>query len=109
MHESPESATQVGDNRFNDRWSDYSLEHQYQQKKDAEQWLARFQAVDTAVFSEQEKLSRQLMVRSLKNQIEGIELKTFEMPVDQFNGIHLGLAQVVDVTPSTSSTAFILV
>ena len=102
MHESPESATQVGDNRFNDRWSDYSLEHQYQQKKDAEQWLARFQAVDTAVFSEQEKLSRQLMVRSLKNQIEGIELKTFEMPVDQFNGIHLGLAQVVDVTPFNS-------
>jgi len=48
MRESPESATEVGDNRYNDRWSDYSLEHQLQQKKDAEQWLARFQAVNTA-------------------------------------------------------------
>jgi uncharacterized protein (DUF885 family) len=102
MNESPESATQVGDNRFNDRWSDYSLEHQSRQKKDAEQWLARFQAVDTTGFSEQEKLSQQLMVRSLTNQIEGIDLKTFEMPIDQFNGVHLGLAQIVDVTPFNS-------
>jgi uncharacterized protein (DUF885 family) len=99
MRESPESATEVGDNRYNDRWSDYSLEHQLQQKKDAEQWLARFQAVNTAGFTEQEKLSAQLMIRTQKDRIAGIDLKTFEMPIDQFNGVHLGLAQVVDATP----------
>ncbi|HTJ85641.1 MAG TPA: DUF885 family protein [Terriglobales bacterium] len=102
MRESPEYATQVGDNRYNDRWSDYSLEHQFQQGKDAQQWLARFQAVNTAGFSEQEKLSAALMIRGLKERIEGINLKTFEMPIDQFNGIHLGLAQVVDSTPFNS-------
>src|SRR3954463_10075792 len=90
MRESPESATEVGDNRYNDRWSDYSLEHQLQQKKDAEQWLARFQAVNTAGFTEQEKLSAQLMIRTQKDRIAGIDLKTFEMPIDQFNGVHLG-------------------
>ena len=99
MRESPESATEVGDNRYNDRWSDYSLEHQLQQKKDTEQWLARFQAVNTAGFTEQEKLSAQLMIRTQKDRIAGIDLKTFEMPIDQFNGVHLGLAQVVDATP----------
>ena len=102
MRESPEYATQVGDNRYNDRWSDLSIEHQLQQRKDAEQWLARFQAVDTTGFSEQEKLSAQLMIRSKKNQIEGIDLKTFEMTIDQFKGVHLGLAQLVDVTPFNS-------
>ena len=102
MRESPEYATQVGDNRYNDRWSDLSIEHQLQQRKDAEQWLARFQAVETTGFSEQEKLSAQLMIRSQKNQIEGIDLKTFEMPIDQFKGVHLGLAQLVDVTPFNS-------
>src|SRR5205814_698456 len=96
MRESPEYATQVGDNRYDDRWSDLSIEHQLQLRKDAEQWLARFQAVDTTGFSEQEKLSAQLMIRSKKNQIEGIDLKTFEMPIDQFKGVHLGLAQLVD-------------
>lgn len=102
MRESPEYATQVGDNRYNDRWSDYSIEHQLQQKKDTEQWLARFQAIDTTGFSEQEKLSAQLMIRTQKDRIDGIDLKTFEMPIDQFNGVHLGLAQLVDVTPFNS-------
>jgi uncharacterized protein (DUF885 family) len=102
MRESPEYATQVGDNRYNNRWSDFSIEHQLQQRKDAEQWLARFQAVDTNGFSEQEKLSAQLMIRSQKDRIDGIDLKTFEMPIDQFNGVHLGLAQLVDVTPFNS-------
>ena len=102
MRESPEYATQVGDNRYNDHWSDYSLEHQVQQGKDAQQWLTRFQAVNTTGFSEQEKLSATLMIRSLKDRIDGINLKTFEMPIDQFNGIHLGLAQIVDSTQFNS-------
>src|SRR5947199_8286767 len=96
MRESPEYATEVGDNRYNDRWSDYSLEHQLQQGKDAQQWLARFQAVNTSGFSEQEKLSAALMIRSMQNRIEGTKLKVFEMPVDQFNGVQLGLAQIID-------------
>lgn len=102
MRESPEYATQVGENRYNDQWSDYSIKHQYQQKKDAEQWLSRFQALDTSGFSEQEKLSAQLMIRSQKETIDGIDLKTFEMPIDQFKGVHLGLAQIVDVSPFNS-------
>ena len=102
MRESPEYATQVGDNRYNDGWSDFSIEHQLQQRKDAERWLARFQAVDTNGFSEQEKLSAQLMIRSQKDRIEAIHLMTFEMPIDQFNGVHLGLAQLVDVAPFNS-------
>lgn len=102
MRESPEYATSVGDYRYNDRWSDYSLEHVQQQQKDLQQWLDRFQAVDSAGFSEQEKLSLQLMLRGLKDRLEGIVLKTYEMPVDQFNGVQLGLAQLVDSTPFNS-------
>jgi uncharacterized protein (DUF885 family) len=102
MRESPEYATSVGDYRYNDRWSDYSLVHQQAQKADLQQWLARFSAVDDSGFAEQEKLSKQLMVRNMNDRIEGIDLKTYEMPIDQFNGIHLGLAQIVDSTPFNS-------
>lgn len=102
MRESPENATQVGDYRYNDRWSDYSLSHVQQQKKDLEQWHSRFEAVDTTGFSEQEKLSAQLMLRNLKDRIDGIDLKTFEMPVDQFNGVQIGLPQIVDSMPFNS-------
>ena len=103
LRESPEQATFIGDYRYNDRWSDASLQHVQQRKRDMQQWLARFQTVDTSGFSEQEVLSQRLMVRELKDRIEGIDLKTFEMPIDQFNGLHLEAAQFVAVVPFDST------
>jgi len=99
MREYPEFATIVGDYRYNDRWSDGSLAHVEQTKKDEQKWLARFEAIDPTGFPEQEKLNQQLMVRNLKAQIESIELKLYEMPVDQFYGAHLQLAQFVASIP----------
>jgi uncharacterized protein (DUF885 family) len=103
LRESPEEATAIGDYRYNDRWSDASLAHVQQQKKDAQQWLSRFESVDVSGFAEQEKLSQALMIRNLKQQIQGIDLKTFEMPIDQFNGVHLQAAQFVELIPFDST------
>jgi len=103
LRESPELATSIGDYRYNDRWSDGSLAHVQQQKRDFEQWLAKFQDIDAAGLDEQEKLSLQLMVRNLKERLEGIELKTYEMPVDQFNGLQLELAQFPALVPTDST------
>src|SRR5271169_3273419 len=77
LRESPELATVIGDYRYNDRWSDGSLAHVAQEKKDLQAWLARFEAVDTTGFPEQEHLNKSLMVRNLKQRIEGIDLKDF--------------------------------
>lgn len=99
LKESPERATFVGDYRYNDRWSDSSLAHVAVQRADVQNWLAKFQAVDTTGFPEQEKLNQQLMVRNLKEWIEYIDLKLFLMPVDQFNGVHLNLAVFVSFIP----------
>lgn len=102
LRESPELATIIGDYRYNDRWSDISLAHVRQQKEDIEKWLARFSAIDTSGFPEQEKLNQSLMIRNQKEALEGIVLKSYEMPVDQFNGAHLQLAQFVAVVPFDS-------
>jgi len=103
LRESPELATVIGDYRYNDRWSDGSLAHVAQTKKDLQSWLARFEAVDITGFPEQEKLNQSLMVRDLKLRIEGIDLKNFEMPVDQFYGVHLLLPQFVALVPFDST------
>ncbi len=34
------------------------------------------------------------MVRSIKQELEDINLKNYEMPIDQFNGLQLELAAV---------------
>jgi uncharacterized protein (DUF885 family) len=106
LRESPELATIIGDYRTNDKWSDISLAHVARTKKDLQDWFARFEAVDTAGFPEQEQLNQSLMVRGLKQRIEDIDLKNYEMPVDQFYGAHLQLAQFVSLIPFNSTKHF---
>ncbi len=103
LKETPEFATIIGDYRYNDKLSDASLAHVQQQKKDAQDFLARFQAIDTSGFPEQELLSQQLMVKQLQDNLQGIELKTYELPLDQFNGAHLQMAQFVAAIPFDST------
>ncbi len=99
LKQSPEFATILGDYRYNDRWSDASLAAALQQKKDNEAFLKRFKAIDTAGFTEQDTLNQQLMVRQLGDSIRNTDLKLYEMPLDQFNGVHLQLAQFVSSMP----------
>jgi uncharacterized protein (DUF885 family) len=99
LKDAPEFATIIGDYRYNDQVSDLSLAHVQQQKLDAEGFLKRFQAIDTSGFSEQDRLNQELMVRQLQDNLKGMELKNFEMPLDQFGGIHLQMAQFVSAIP----------
>ncbi len=99
LRESPEQATNIGDYRYNDRWSDLSLAHVQQQIADTKNWLVKFEAVDTTGFPDQEKLNQSLMVRNLKDNLATWDLKLNEMPVDQFFGIQLEIAQFVAVIP----------
>lgn len=103
LRESPELATSIGDYRYNDRWSDSSLAHVQVQKHDLQAWLDKFQKFDPSGLDEQDTLSLQLMIRNLKERIEGIDLKTYEMPVDQFNGVQLQLAQFPAIIPADST------
>ena len=103
LKESPEFATILGDYRYNDKFSDFTIAHAQQQKKDAQAFIARFEAIDTTGFAEQDRLNQQLMVRQLKDGIRSTDLKLIEMPVDQFNGVHLLLAQFVSALPFDST------
>ncbi len=98
MRTYPEFATSVGDNRYNDRLSDYSPQGFAAQLQHAQQALPAFEAIDPAGFPEQERLSRELMIRSLREQIEGAKFNDWEMPVDQMNGLHIGLANLPSST-----------
>ena len=103
LRDTPEFATTIGDYRYNDQLSDLSLAHTEQHRKDDESFLKRFQAVDTSGFAEQDRLSQELMVKQIQDDLKNIALKNYEMPLDQFNGAHLQLAQLVSVIPFDSS------
>jgi uncharacterized protein (DUF885 family) len=95
----PELATQVGDNRYNDRLSDFSDQAIADDLEHTRQALARFEAVDVTGFPEQEKLNRLLMLRSLHEGLDSEQFKDWEMPATQFGGIHLGYASLAFDSP----------
>lgn len=103
LREQPEFASVIGDYRYNDRWEDISLAHVQQKRRDLQDWLSRFEAVDTTGFPEQERLSQVLMTRGLKQQLKNIEFKNDEMPIDQFGGLHIQLPELVALLPFDST------
>jgi uncharacterized protein (DUF885 family) len=90
----PELATQVGDNRYNDRLSDFSDKAIAEGIEHSRQALARFEALDVTGFPEQERLNHALMVRELREDLERARFKSWEMPATQFGGVHLWYASL---------------
>src|SRR5271168_1286623 len=90
----PERATAYGDYRYNDKLADYSLGAIAERHKTDEAFLAKLEAVPTAGFPDQDQLSHDVMARVLQQRIADFNLKEFEMPVNQQNGIHTSLADL---------------
>ncbi|MGJ7903452.1 DUF885 domain-containing protein [Lysobacter sp. 1R34A] len=99
MRELPEQASFFGDYRYNAAWSDFSLAGAQRHNQATRALLKRLQAVDTRGFAESDLLNHRLLVRWLENDIQGYELGTHQMPLDQFNGTHLFLTIVVKAFP----------
>ncbi len=90
----PERATAYGDYRYNDKLAQYSLDAIMQRHKTDESFLAQLEAIPTTGFSDQDQLSRDLLVRVLQQRIADFNLKEYEMPINQQNGIHTNLADL---------------
>ncbi len=95
----PERATAFGDYRYNDMLAEYSVQAIVQRNKTNQEFLARIQAIDNTGFSDQDQLSHDLMVRALQQRITDYNLKEYEMPINQQNGIHTSLADLPNSAP----------
>ncbi|MFN2637439.1 MAG: DUF885 family protein [Gemmatimonadaceae bacterium] len=95
LRTSPEFASILGDKRYNDRLSDFSqaaIERDIAQNR---VFLTKFEAISTEGFPEQERLNRDLMVRNLRESLEAVKFREWEMPVNQMSGIHTDAPQLV--------------
>jgi uncharacterized protein (DUF885 family) len=90
----PERATAFGDYRYNNKLADYSLAGVAGRHKTDEDFLLRLKSLPTTGFSDQDQLSHDLLVRVLEQRIADYNLKEYEMPINQQNGIHTGLADL---------------
>jgi uncharacterized protein (DUF885 family) len=95
LKDSPEFASTLGDKRYDDQLSDYSIAGYNAQLQHGRVFLERLGAIDAAGLPEQEQLSKDLLVRNLVDDQEEARFKPWEMPVTQFDGLHLELPQLV--------------
>ena len=102
MRKSPEYASILGDKRYNDQLGDLSPKAMEDDVKQSAAFLKQFEAIDTSGFPVQEQLNKDLMVRSLRMEVEGARFKDWQMPVLQNSGIHIDAPQLVSMLSFTS-------
>ena len=99
---SPESATFVGENRYNDRWSDYSAAAYNANLQHEAELLTELSKFDLTGLPEQDQISAALLTKAFIDDQEGARFKTWEMPENQIGGVHLSLPSVIAAMPYTS-------
>lgn len=92
---SPLSATYVGDARYNDLLPNtYTAEYRAQTLAFNQRWLARIQAISPDGLDGQSRMSHDLFVRDLKNDIEATQYPSWKQPLNQFGGLPGQFAQL---------------
>ncbi|EML4017370.1 DUF885 family protein, partial [Acinetobacter baumannii] len=96
---SPETATVLGDLRYNDRWTEFSKTQIEKDKKTTQNFLKRFEAIDSTGFSATDQLNKDLMIYQLKETLKNYDLKLYEMPFNQMWGLHLQFPGFISSIP----------
>ena len=98
----PERATAVGDYRYNDQLDDFSPGAFQRQNEADQKYLSRLNAISTAGFGEQDKLSHEVMKRFLAQRMTNFKFKEYEMPVNHMEGPQTRLADMPLAVPLDS-------
>jgi len=91
----PEFASTIGDKRFNDQISDYSVKAINDWLAVQQDFLLKLAAIDATGLSDQDQVSRELLIRRLTENQEAAEFKSWQMPVNQMGGIYAEYPQLV--------------
>jgi len=87
MQQSPEQASELGDRRWNDRWSDESLEAYARRHQHDQDVLTRLAKINRASLTAADQLNYDLFQKSYQLSIEGYKFHTFLIPLNQRGGI----------------------
>jgi prolyl oligopeptidase len=87
LNEFPVSASQLGDRRKNDEWSDLSLTAIERRHQDRREFLRRLRAIDSSQLSANAQLDYDLFRRELESSIDAHQFRSYLMPISQRGGV----------------------
>ncbi len=91
LKHNPEFGSSLGDNRYNDQLTDFSAQAYNDSLARERGFLQRLGEVDETGMTDQEQLSKEILVRDLVQDQQEARFKPWEMPVSQFSGLHVDL------------------
>ena len=102
LKNSPERATSYGDYRYNSLLGQYSLAEIARQHAESDDFLKRLKAIPTDGMADNDLLSHRILERQLEREDTNYDLKNYEMPINQQNGLHTRLADLPLAVPFDS-------
>lgn len=102
----PEWATYVGVPGHDDRWTDSSTEAIARRQQDQRAFLGELEALGVSELDADARLDRELVVRGLRQEIEGFQFHPELLAIDQMAGVHLDVDQVLEIMPARTEADF---
>jgi uncharacterized protein (DUF885 family) len=99
MEQSPETATLLGDNRYNDRLTDLSPEAIERRKAHEREMLRRVSQIAPSQLDGQDRLSYDLFLMEKRLAVEGDRFPVETMPITQMSGPLLAFGQLMASMP----------
>jgi uncharacterized protein (DUF885 family) len=103
LRESPEFATDVGDPRFNDRWTDNSPGAIERRKRELSAPLKVLESIRPAGLTAADRLNLELFRFNLDNAIDGARFKGEYMPLNQLGGVQIDPAETLELAPHAAA------
>ena len=103
---SPETATRLGDTRYNDSWSDYSAAAFNTRLQRENEFIARLGAIDTAGLAQQEQAAAKQLMGDLVTDEESASLKPWQRPITQNSGPQKVILLTVAKMPFTTAADY---
>jgi uncharacterized protein (DUF885 family) len=99
LRQQPELASILGDRRYNAQLRSVSPAAVEAQLREARGFVRQLEAIAPDALSTAAALDRELLLRELREQLDTAWLHADRMPVDQFEGVHVNLPQLVPLLP----------
>jgi uncharacterized protein (DUF885 family) len=95
LKHNPEFASTIGDMRYNDQVSDYSVKAYNDGLARERKFMLRLAAIDPTGFTDQEKISQQLLLDQFEQDDQAAEFKEWELSVNQIGGVYSDFTSLV--------------
>jgi uncharacterized protein (DUF885 family) len=102
----PEFATYVGVSRYDDRWTDSSLEAIARRKREQRQFLAAIEAIDPDGLDADARLDRELARGDLQRTVDGFEFPSEDLAINQLSGVQQEVPQLFAAMPAGTVEAY---